>query len=203
MSFFDPLTQPLKLLSPRRLKGLANQRLGDLVLKELGRSRKRVAAMEASYPSAPVRELGQRLIDEKKSVAGMVGGVSGVFGIASVPADLLIMAYLEVVLLVDLATLHKVNLKSDRSRQELLDLFSYANGINPATRASPKVLGKVAGTLLEKGGLSLFGRAVPLVAVPISAYLNNRHIQSVGDEAMRHFAGFDRAREKTRKSSGS
>ncbi len=191
----------MKLPTPAGLKSLANQKIGDVVLKEIGRSRKRVTELEERYPSAQTRELGQRLVDDKKALAGMVGGVSGVFGIVTLPADLLLMAYLEIVLLVDLAMLHKVNLKSEAARQDLLDLFGYANGIGPLARSGPKVLGKVASSLLEKGGLNLFGRAVPLVAAPISAYLNNRHIQSVGDEAMRHYAGFDKAREKTRRAS--
>jgi hypothetical protein len=53
--------------------------------------------------------------------------------------------------------------------------------------------------MLEKGGLKTFGRAVPLIAAPISAYLNNRHIQEVGDEAMRHYAGFDKAHRKAKR----
>src|SRR4051812_44897570 len=99
MAFYDPLTQPLKLFSPRRLKPLGNARLADIVEREAPRSRKRVEALEKRYPSATVRELGQRLIDDKKNVASMVGGISGVFGLASLPADLLAMAYLEIILL--------------------------------------------------------------------------------------------------------
>jgi hypothetical protein len=54
---------------------------------------------------------------------------------------------------------------------------------------------------LTRGGLETIGKAVPLVAAPISAYLNNQHIQSVGDQAIRHYDGFDKAAEKTRKAS--
>ena len=42
---------------------------------------------------------------------------------------------------------------------------------------------------------------MPLVAAPVSAYLNNQHIQQVGDEAVRHYDGFAAAHEKTRKAS--
>jgi hypothetical protein len=128
----------------------------------------------------------------------MVGGVSGVFGLVSLPADLLVMSWLQIGLLVDIATLHGVNLKSPRARRELLDLFAYANGLGPLQRAGPKVLGKVAGKLLERSGLTTFGRALPLVAAPVTAYLNNRHIQSVGDQALRYYHGFRRAHEKRR-----
>ncbi len=144
------------------------------------------------------------LVDALLALILMVGGVSGVFGVISVPADLLLMLWLQTLLLVDVATLYKVNLKSDRARKDLLDLLGYANGVGPMQRASPKVLGKMAGMVLEKGGLKVFGRAIPLIAAPISAYLNNLHIQQIGDEAIRHYDGFDKAREKSsgRKAAG-
>ena len=164
----------------------------------MGRSRGRIDAMVSRFPSAPPRELSNRLIDHKKGLAGMIGGVSGVFGLASVPADLVVMLWLELVLLVDIATLHKVNLKSDRSRKELLDLFGYMNGVGPMQRAGPKVLGKIATVLLERGGLSVVGRAVPLVAAPICAYLNSQHLQKIGDEAVRHYEGFEKVRTKAK-----
>ena len=195
---FDPLREQMRKLTPRELKKLANQRLSDVVLSSLARSRRRVSALIRRYPSAEQRELAQRLIDTKKEIASMVGGVSGVFGLVSLPADLLVMSWLQIGLLVDIATLHGVNLKSPRARRELLDLFAYANGLGPLQRAGPKVLGKVAGKLLERSGLTTFGRALPLVAAPVTAYLNNRHIQSVGDQALRYYHGFRRAHEKRR-----
>lgn len=201
MVAWGPLQEPLnvlKKLTPANLKKLGSQRLNDIVLKEIPKARKRVAELEHTYPSAAPRELGQRLIDNKKNVAGMVGGVSGVFGMASIPADLLVMSWLQILLLVDIATLYKVNLKADASRNELFDIFGYANGIGPVTRAGPKVLGKVVGTVLSKGGLETIGRAMPLVAAPITAYLNNQHIQAVGDEALRRYEGFAKTHQKGR-----
>ncbi len=188
----------MRKLTPGELKKLANQRLSDVVLTSVARSRRRVTALIRRYPSAQERELAQRLIDTKKEIASMVGGVSGVFGLVSLPADLLVMSWLQIVLLVDIATLYGVNLKSPRARKELLDLFAYANGLGPLQRAGPKVLGKVAGKLLERSGLETFGRALPLVAAPVTAYLNNRHIQSVGDQALRYYHGFRKAHEKRR-----
>ena len=195
---FDPLREQMRKLTPAELKKLANQRLADVVLSSVARSRRRVSALIRRYPSAEQRELAQRLIDTKKEIASMVGGVSGVFGLVSLPADLLVMSWLQIGLLVDIATLHGVNLKSPRARRELLDLFAYANGLGPLQRAGPKVLGRVAGKLLERSGLTTFGRALPLVAAPVTAYLNNRHIQSVGDQALRYYHGFRRAHEKRR-----
>jgi hypothetical protein len=187
-----------KRLSPDQLRRLADAKLSDLVAKEIGRSRTRVRQLEKRYPSAAPRELGQRLIDDKKGVAGMLGGVSGVFGIFSVPADLLLMAWVELVLLVDLATVYKVNLKAHASRQELLDLYGQTHGYGKLARSGPRALGSAAAALFARGGLRTVGRAVPVVAAPISAWLNNQHIQKVGEEALRHFEGFGKAHHKTR-----
>jgi hypothetical protein len=202
MAFYDPLTKPLAALKPSRLKELADTRLSSVVLRELSRSRERVEDLQRRYPTAPPRELAQRLVDDKKGMASLFGGMSGALGIVGVPLDFVGMVWFQLSLLTDVATLYKVNLKSSSSRKELLDLFGYANGIGPITRAGPKVLGKLAAVLLEKGGLKTFGRAVPLVSAPLSAYLNNLHIQKIGDEAVRHYEGFDRAREKSRKAAG-
>ena len=205
MSFFDPLLERLafmKMLSPASLKKLGNQRLSDLITSEAKRSKVKLDDLEQRYPSAGPRELAQRLIDGKKNFASMVGGVSGIFGVVTVPADLLVMVYLQIALLAEIATLYKVNLKGEATQKELLDLFGYANGIGPVQRASPKVLGKLVAMLLAKGGLEGLGKALPLVAAPISAYLNNQHIQAVGDHAVRHYDGFTHAHEKTQKASG-
>jgi hypothetical protein len=201
MAFYDPITEKVKRFTPAELKKLADTKLSDLVLQEVARSRKRVLELEQRYPSASVRERAQRLIDEKKQVAGLVGGVSGVFGLLALPADLTVMAWLQLVLLVDLATLYKVNLKSARARNELLDMYGYATGVGPLERSGPRVLGKVAESLLTKGGLQTLGRAMPLVAAPVTAYLNNQHIQKVGDHAVRFYEGFDKAHAKTKQAS--
>jgi hypothetical protein len=201
MAFYDPIAETVKQFTPAELKKLANTKLSDLVLQEVARSRKRVLELEHRYPSAGVRERAQRLIDDKKHVAGMVGGVSGVFGLMGLPADLTVMAWLQLVLLVDLATLYKVNLKSARARAELLDIYSYATGVDPMKRSGPRVLGKVAEVLLKKGGLQTLGRAMPLVAAPVTAYLNNQHIQKVGEHAVRFYEGFDKAHAKTKQAS--
>jgi uncharacterized protein (DUF697 family) len=204
MAFYDSFVSQLsafKKLSPQEVKKLASSRLSDLVLQELSRSRVRVSELEKRFPSAGPKELAQHLIEGKKAMASMAGGISGVFGLISVPADLLFMTWLQIILLVDLATLYKVNLKSDRARGELLDLFGYANGLGSLRRSSPKVLGGLAAKVLAKGGLPTLGRAMPLVAAPITAYLNNQHIQSVGEQAVRFYEGFDKAHAKAKSQS--
>lgn len=204
MSVFRPLTDRLQwmaALRPSSLKRLANARVSELVAKETRRSRKRLEELVRRYPSASPRELAQRLIDEKKGLAGMLGGVSGVFGLASLPADLLMMVWLELVLFVDIAGVYKANLQSARARSELLDLYGYATGIGPMARSGPKVVGKLAATLLAKGGLGTLGRAIPLVAAPVSAYLNSEHLQRMGEEAILFYEGFGKV-GKRRKASG-
>ena len=195
---FSNLNESFKQLNPAEVKKLAGAKLSDIVLQEIARSRIRVDELQKRYPSAGAKELAQHLIDGKKALAGMAGGISGVFGLISVPADLLFMAWLQIILLVDVATVYKVNLKSDRARGELLDLFGYANGMGPLQRSSPKVLGGLAAKLMVKGGLPTLGRAMPLVAAPITAYLNNQHIQAVGEQAVRFYEGFDKAHAKAR-----
>ena len=205
MAFYDPVLDRLtflKHLTPAGLKRLSEAQLSDVVVREMPRAKKKVDALNQRYPSAGNRELAQRLVDQKKNIAAMTGGVSGVFGVIAVPADLLGMVYLQLTLLVEIATLYRVNLKSETARNELLDIFGYANGVGPLQRASPKLLGSLAAVVLTKGGLKAIGRAMPLVAAPVSAYLNNQHVQAVGDEAVRHYDGFLLAAEKTRKATG-
>ena len=202
MSLFDAYKAYFSVLSPSNLKRLGNERLSDLVEKEAERAKVSLEDLTQRYPSAGPRELAQRFIDDKKTLASLVGGVSGIFGVLSVPPDLMVMTYLQLKLITEVATIYKVNLKSEPKRFELLDVYGYANGIGPLQRATPKVLAKLASIALTKGGLHTIGKSLPLVAAPISAYLNNQHIQSVGDQAIRHYDGFDKAAEKTRKASG-
>ena len=43
---------------------------------------------------------------------------------------------------------------------------------------------------------------MPLVGAPVTAYLNNKHIQEVGEQAVRFYAGFDKAHQKSKRASG-
>ena len=205
MGFFDPLLEQVKVvrqLTPTNLKKLGNTQLSELIEKEAVRARVKVDGLQQRYPAAGPRELSQRLIDSKKNVASMVGGITGVFGAVTVPIDLVGMVYLQLSLLTEVATVFKLSLKSERERQELIDLLGYSNGIGPVQRSGPKVIGSLAALLLARGGLKGLSRAMPLVAAPISAYLNNQHIQQVGESAVRHYDGWVHAHEKTQKASG-
>jgi len=192
----DDVKKVLRAFGPGNLRRLASLRLSTVVLQEARRSKRRVAELRTRYPSAGPREVSQHVIEQKKQVAALVGGISGAFGVAGIPADLVAMAFLEIQLLVDVATAHEVRLEFPRSREELLEVLGTANGVGSLGRASPKVLGKVAQVLFERGGLANVGRAFPLVAAPITSWLNNRDIQKLGDAALRHYGGFPRASAK-------
>jgi hypothetical protein len=169
------------------LRELAFRRLDDVILAEMERARPRVRELRKRYPEADPRTLCQRLIDAKKAYAGTGGMVTGLFGLVALPADLVLVTYLQVSLIVEIALVHRVYLKSRRGQQEVLEILGRGNGVGPILRSSPPVLARIALIVIRRRGIPLLGRAVPLVSVPVSAWLNNRDIQNVGDEAMRHF----------------
>ena len=172
------------------LSGVAKERLWEVYLGEIGRCRKRVAELRGKYPSADAQELSQRLTDAKKAWAATGGAISGLFGLALVPADLMFVTVLQLTLIMEIALLHKVNLKSDRARDEILEVLGYSNGadtVNLAGRAGPKLLARIAERALTKRGLAQLGRAVPVVASPLVAYLNNRDLQRAGAAALRFY----------------
>lgn len=191
-----------RTLTPAQLRRLASLRLSDLLDGEVARARVRVGDLSKRYPTAGERELSQLVIEQKKQLASVVGGVTGVFGAITVPVDLVGMVYLQLSLLTEVSTAFKAPLHSEVDRQALLDLFGYANGIGPLQRASPRVLGSLARMVLARGGFARLSRAMPLVAAPISAWVNHQHIQRVGDTAIRHFEGWRQVHEKHERRSG-
>ncbi len=172
------------------LSQLARERLWTVYVGEIGRCRRRVDEVRDKYPSATAQELAQRLTDTKKAWASTGGAVSGLFGLALVPADLLFVTALQLTLIMEIALVHRVNLKSDRARDEVFDVLGYSNGadtVNLAGRAGPKVVARVAEKILTKRGLAQLGRIVPVLASPVVAYLNNRDLQRAGDAAVRFY----------------
>jgi uncharacterized protein (DUF697 family) len=167
-----------------------NDRLTRLYLGELTRARKRVDGLREKFPSASSAELVQRLIDSKKSWAGTGGAISGLFGWITLPADLAFVTALQLSLIMEVALVHKVNLKSERAREEVLEVLGYSNGAdtaNLARRSAPKLVSRVAQAILSRGGLKSLGRAVPVLAAPLSAHLNNKDIQRAGEAALRFY----------------
>ncbi|MGZ6139452.1 MAG: EcsC family protein, partial [Myxococcaceae bacterium] len=84
----------LKKLRPSSVRGLGSLRMEDVVGLEAKRARARLKTLRTRYPSAGPRELGQHVIDSAKGLASLSGSVSGIFGLISVPADLVVMTWL-------------------------------------------------------------------------------------------------------------
>lgn len=192
---------PADRLKPLGKRGGARdfvkERLIAFIDREAVRAKARIDAIERDSPRSSRREISQRLIDSRKATASAVGGVTGIFGFVTIPLDLAGMAYLELALLVDIAVAYGVVLKNRSAKDELLHLFSDTNGFGAASRASPRVAGSVAKALLARGGLKRISTAMPLIAAPISAYLNNHHVQKIGDAAVRHYGARGPAHEKS------
>jgi uncharacterized protein (DUF697 family) len=172
------------------LPQLAKDRLGKLYLDEIGRARRRVEELRSRYPSAQPQEVAQRLTDTKKMWASTGGAVSGLFGLISVPADVAFVTALQLSLIMEIALVFKANLKSDRARGEVFEVLGYSNGadtVKLASRAGPKLLARLAEALLAKRGLVSLGRVFPVVAAPVTAYLNNKDIQRAGEAAVRFY----------------
>jgi hypothetical protein len=170
--------------------GAAKDKLQQVFLDEIARARKRVDELRDKYPSATVQELAQRLVDSKKTWASTGGAISGLFGLISLPADLAFVTALQLSLIMEIALLHKVNLKSERARDEVFDVLTYSTGAdteNFLSRAGPKLMASIAGRVFSKGGLVWVGRAMPVVAAPLTAYFNNRDIQKAGEAALRYY----------------
>lgn len=176
------------------IRQFAEDRFEDWLLAEVSRARDRVRELRTQFPSAGTLELANRLIEGKKKWAATGGAVSGLFGLISLPADLALVAYLQMSLIVDVAVLCGRNLKSARARAELLEVFNAANSsIGVASRASPKATARIAERILAAKGFRFLGRVFPVVAAPVTVALNNRDIEKAGQEAMRYFAVIPRA----------
>ena len=181
---------PVRRYNAAVLPEIVRERLWRVYVDEIGRCRARVDGVKQRYPSALTLELAQRLTDTKKSWASMGGAVSGLFGIALIPADLAFVTVLQLTLIMEIALVHKINLKSERAREEIFEVLGYSNGadtVNLGSRAGPKVLARIAEKILAKRGLTQLGRAVPVLASPLVAWLNNRDLQRAGEAALRFY----------------
>src|SRR5438270_247825 len=134
-----------------------------------------VEAVKVTLERTPP-ELAGDIADRGIVLAGG-GALRGLFGLVSVPADLAFVTALQLSLIMEIALVFKANLKSDRARTEVFEVLGYSNGadtVNMASRAGPKLFARVAEMVLTKRGLASLGRVLPVVAAPVSAYLNNR-----------------------------
>jgi len=185
------------------VRELADGGLEKWLLTELPKARARVLALRERWPTDDARALARRLMDDKKKWARAGGAVSGLFGLATLPADLAFVAWLQVALIVEIAVANDRNLKSVRARDEVIDIFVAANGVTGgALRATPKAMGKLAEQVLVRRGMRFLGRLVPIVSAPVSAYLNDRDIERAGLAAIRHYTLAPLALEARRAATG-
>jgi hypothetical protein len=184
--------------SARSLRELAFRRVDQVILGEIERARPRIRTLREAQPGAPHRDLVDVLVEKKKSFAGTGGLVSGAFGLAGVPLDLVMVTYLQISLAVEVALVYGANVKSRAGQREVLEIVARGNGIGPLYRGSTPVLARVAFAILRRRGWPALGRAVPVVAMPLSAWLNNRDIARVGEAAVRYYDGMARLAEKRR-----
>lgn len=173
----------------KNLRELAFRNVDQIILGEIERARPRLQALSDAHPKAGMRDKVEVLIDRKKSFAGTGGLMSGVFGAAAVPLDLVMVTYLQISVAVEVALLYRVNLKSRAAQQEVLDVVARGNGIGPIYRGGTPILARVALALLKRRGWPSLGRAVPLMAMPVCAWMNSRDIERVGTAARLHYDG--------------
>lgn len=163
------------------------ERVAELYLAEIARARARVKAVKGKNPSAHAAELAKHLIDAKKQLAASGGVVGGLFGLASLPAELAFVTYLQLSLIVEIALAYNHNLKSERARDEVLTLLFATSRLRLPANAGVRLVGRAAGRALLRRGFALLGRSVPVVAAPVSAAINHRWLQRTGDEAVRFY----------------
>ncbi len=175
--------------SARSFRDLAFRQVDEVILGEIERGGRRLRTLNETNPGIARREAVDLLIDRKMSFAGTGGLVSGVFGLAAVPLDLVMVSYLQISVAVDVALLYGVNLKSRAAQQEVLDIVARGNGVRPILRGGTPILARLAFGLLRRRGWPGVGRAVPLIAMPVCAWMNSRDIQRVGRIARLHYEG--------------
>lgn len=175
------------------------------LLEELARARLRVAELEQTHPGATRAELSRRLIDRAKDRAATRGMVAGIFGWLSIPADVAQVTWAQWCLVIELAVVHGVNLKSRTGRAELFGLFGIEGGepgLPQLVRAAPRLVRTTASSWIRRMGWRAVGRTVPILAVPISAWVNGRDVEETGRQAIRHFDTFRRVPSATFKAEG-
>ncbi len=182
----------------RSVRELAYRRVDRVILGEIERARPRLRALRKEHPAAGRPELVDLLVEKKRSLAGTGGMISGSFGIAGVPLDIVMVTYLQISLAVEVALLHGVNLKSKTAQRDVLDVVARGNGVNTLYRGGAPLLARFALMLLRRRGWPSLGRVVPVLAMPVCAYLNSRDLTRVGIAAHRHYEGIALLAERRR-----
>ncbi len=162
-------------------------RLRQLIQTERRRAQWHIDLIKKSEPYASKDRVAHLILDRWRSIATVEGGLTGAFGLAGVPVNILLFAYCQLAVVVSIAEAYGVALDGEAGESALLDVIARAHGIEDLVRASPRVLGALARALALKHGLGTLGRMVPMIAAPISASLNRRELERTGNEALRRF----------------
>ena len=192
------LPRVFQKLKPFGFSKLKYHTFKALLTRESLGAKGKVAQLQKLYPEASPRELAYKLVEEKKNLAGLVGGIAGSMGFLGIPMDMLATTWLQASLLAEVASVFEVNVRTARGVKQALELADNANGVHPFWRVLPKTLSGAAMALSKRLGSFGIGKALPVVSAPVSAYLNLRHLQAIGEEAIRHYDGFPKARQKLR-----
>ncbi|MBX2812682.1 MAG: EcsC family protein [Myxococcales bacterium] len=168
-------------------QGLARRRLRDLIAQERERAQLHIDIVKRSEPGISQDRLARLLLERWTKVAKVEGGLTGMLGLVGVPLNLMLFAYCQLAVMVSIAEAYGIELRGHSGEEALVDVLGRVHGIEDVIRSSPRVLGVLARSLALRHGLGVFGRVIPLLAVPVSVHLNAREMEKVGHAAMRHF----------------
>jgi hypothetical protein len=186
------------------VRRLLEERFEAWLLAELPEARERIRALRERHPSESVRALAARLVAERRRRAATGGAALGLLGWLGLPADVAVVAWLQLGLIVDVAVLCDVNLKSPRGRRALWEAFE---GARAATRdlttvAASGRLTMAAERLATRPWLRFAGRGLPLVSASVAAVLDQRALRIAGEVALRQFEDVPKAVRQLRAKGG-
>jgi hypothetical protein len=173
----------------KRAREAAKTRLRDLIVQERQRAKLHIQFIRQTEPVASNDRVARIMVERWSTVAMVEGGITGAFGLVGVPLNLLLVAYFQLALVVSVAEAYDAGLEGAQGEDAILSVIGRAHGVEDMVRASPRVLGEIAKAIAIRHGLGTLGRLVPLAASPISAKLNQRDMDRIGDEALRRFGG--------------
>ena len=157
-------------------QAVARERVASVLSAEAARSRARVAALKSRFPAAEARDVARHLVTRKRRLGTLSSGVAGLLGALSIPPSLALTAWMELSLVVDVATAYGLDVRRDAAAEEVLQLFASLRGVSVVKREGPRLLGQLG--------------------APVCAWMAGRHLQRVGEAAVRHFEGFRRLRAR-------
>jgi hypothetical protein len=171
----------------KRARDAAKKNLRELIAQERKRAQFHIQLIRQGEPTASNDRVANLMVDRWSKVAAVEGGLTGALGLLGVPINFILFAYFQLALIVSVAEAYQVSLEGEQGEDAVLYVLGRVHGIEDLVRAGPRVLGALAKALALKHGLGTLGRLIPMIAAPISAKLNEREMNQVGNEAMRRF----------------